>query len=405
MHPLRSVWENLNFAVASHIPGVEYGKIQGKDLTELVIPYNFFKGTNSLNYSMARTVCSRYGGSLPANITSLDKNANVEAIIRFSERESLNLRDMWLEKIEKIYLSSSTTCPLGRLYTVSSSFEIQQVDCAIKSSFICQISTSKQLKFLGLPPGIADEYDKMFHIVEGKGFELQSQYQLTIEYENFEIVFEKEFSTNKIYQLPIMDLGDLIGRKVWKLSSSDISSETVELTLSSCSEEQFTCSNGDCIELEKVCNYYLDCLDGTDESICDHILPIGSSYNKATSGAINGEIQKVGIDVMLDQILELTLAQNLMKVVLRVTVQWCDWRVKYKFLHNNETTRLGQNEIDMLWQPFVLMSGTVHDDEELFAFPKHSGTMTAEALDRGRRASIGSIEGREIHLSEGRLGK
>ena len=40
------------------------------------------------------------------------------------------------------------------------------------------------------------------------------------------------------------------------------------LTLTRCNEDEFTCNNGMCIDIEKRCNLKEDCQDKSDESNC-----------------------------------------------------------------------------------------------------------------------------------------
>ena len=37
-----------------------------------------------------------------------------------------------------------------------------------------------------------------------------------------------------------------------------------------CNEEQFTCKNGECIDLEWQCDRENDCYDGEDEELCNY---------------------------------------------------------------------------------------------------------------------------------------
>ena len=53
---------------------------------------------------------------------------------------------------------------------------------------------------------------------------------------------------------------------------------TTQLSLTSCSSLQFTCSDGLCLDLGRRCDGRTDCQDSSDELDC-RVLSIQSSYN------------------------------------------------------------------------------------------------------------------------------
>ncbi len=51
------------------------------------------------------------------------------------------------------------------------------------------------------------------------------------------------------------------------------------LTFSDCHPSKFTCSDGQCLDLERKCNSIVDCADGSDEAEC-HFLVVDKSYHR-----------------------------------------------------------------------------------------------------------------------------
>ena len=73
------------------------------------------------------------------------------------------------------------------------------------------------------------------------------------------------------------------------------------LTLSTCKETEFTCSNGLCIDIEKRCNARTDCRDKSDEVGCLRIKP-EKSYQKyiAPLPPLDQNSSKIIIEVSVD---------------------------------------------------------------------------------------------------------
>ena len=61
-----------------------------------------------------------------------------------------------------------------------------------------------------------------------------------------------------------------IGRHVWEFVLPT-GSQRVSLTLSVCHGGQFTCNNGQCIDLGEKCDSLVHCQDGSDELGCRYI--------------------------------------------------------------------------------------------------------------------------------------
>ena len=54
---------------------------------------------------------------------------------------------------------------------------------------------------------------------------------------------------------------------------------TLEMKLTACNHSQFTCNDGECVEMEKRCNQLADCKDASDELKCT-ILNLKEGYNR-----------------------------------------------------------------------------------------------------------------------------
>ena len=83
-----------------------------------------------------------------------------------------------------------------------------------------------------------------------------------------------------------------IGRHTWTFDDRlcDIQNgKPTKLTLTSCSEDQFTCTDGTCQALEHRCDLKADCPDRSDEELCKKVVfPKDYEKSLAPKHTVNG---------------------------------------------------------------------------------------------------------------------
>ena len=75
----------------------------------------------------------------------------------------------------------------------------------------------------------------------------------------------------------------MLGRTSWMIESDSPACNnrpyTTSLKLSGCGEEEFTCSDGQCINIAKRCDQIVNCMDESDEEDC-RLLVLKKGYKK-----------------------------------------------------------------------------------------------------------------------------
>ena len=95
----------------------------------------------------------------------------------------------------------------------------------------------------------------------------------------------------------------LLGRHDWTVyndthACSKGKPYTTQLKLTGCTEEQYTCMDGQCIGMNERCNQVVNCRDESDETNCN-ILVLKGSYNKNVPPIIS-DGDKVNVFISID---------------------------------------------------------------------------------------------------------
>ncbi|KAG0704991.1 Low-density lipoprotein receptor 1 [Chionoecetes opilio] len=157
------------------------------------------------------------------------------------------------------------------------------------------------------------------------------------------------------------------GTRAWTLSGQGEmcgrrAGDQVNLTLSVCQEDQFTCVDGTCVSLEQRCDLTRDCKDGSDETSCPLVLlPKGYRSLLPPPAPAPGqplplhvEIEVLGIPKVGGRTLALT-------ATLRLRVSWQDARLKYLNLKRHLGFNLVPPETaHAMWTPSLHVI-TAHD--------------------------------------------
>ena len=130
----------------------------------------------------------------------------------------------------------------------------------------------------------------------------------------------------------------------------------------------FTCNDGVCIPMSKMCDQTAHCQDESDEKDFKLVV-MKKNYNKNiapfTVNPANEKIESVQVNISTKviDILNLNKVQQSFEVKFGILLSWYDYRLVY---HNLKTSRIANrptvHEKDKLWIPNIVFDNTKFND-------------------------------------------
>ena len=129
--------------------------------------------------------------------------------------------------------------------------------------------------------------------------------------------------------------------------------EIVELMLTKCVNENFTCNDGQCISIEQRCDNVLNCRDESDEEGCE-ILDLRKNYNK-----FSAPITNVTVNITLEDIESIRESHSEIDLTVSISLNWTDARATYWNLKGNQIQdALQKQHIEKLWIPKLIFQNS-----------------------------------------------
>ena len=154
------------------------------------------------------------------------------------------------------------------------------------------------------------------------------------------------------------------GKLTWSVGNYTCNkgqTQEMELLLSTCYEDQFTCNDGTCIALEKRCDNEADCLDVSDEKQCKIVALDETKYLKDKTPPAREKGQKLKVVLSMDifNILAIQEVENIIVLKFDMEATWFDSRLDFYNLNRDSgMNTLIQAEKMKIWVPTILFSNT-----------------------------------------------
>ena len=347
----------------------------------------FFIVEERHDYKSASSICRSFGG----NVASLNF---IKLIEQWVVETNISLPSVWVEpKEKKDKNKSNLNCligilsPLKKLKTSSSS-------CDSLYNILCMSDRNTPIRI----NGIEELEDVPFYPVDdGEGLHIDS-FQNHYLYFNKKAAFLYNLGARHLYyEKPNEKISTFMGRNKWEYKDFDYEKDLggVTLSFSICKKFQFTCSSGQCIPLEKVCDLVSNCGDRTDEKVCNVGVKVKHGYEVQYSDAhgTTGKSQVAG-KLSLDQVEKVKIEDSKIDLVTTLYTKWVDKRLSFKFLAPNVTRTVLRSVFNDYWLPDIEIDGVEDSQKKVFSVLENHGDMTASTKTMGTPEVLDTYEGK-----------
>ena len=159
-----------------------------------------------------------------------------------------------------------------------------------------------------------------------------------------------------------------LGKHSWSVLNDECynGSYKAYLKLTGCNEYEYTCDDGQCVNMTRRCDQFPNCHDGSDEKDCKLIV-LNEGYNKGVPPFImkmynGGEIvpTAVNVSVNLFNVMSMDEVENTIDLKFEITMDWFDRRLTYNNLKPDHffLNKLDENDIRQIWLPLITYQNT-----------------------------------------------
>ena len=270
---------------------------------------------------------------------------------------------------------------------------------------MCSHTSTANLRLRGLCPGSAVDvyYKPMNKRKDIRELKLQGLIHTSIEYSEEKKIWMLDVIDSNVTGTSSASFATFtLGKHNWTIKGDEgCSSEDTyitELKMSGCQEENFTCNDGQCVEMDLRCNQFPDCRDESDERNCN-ILVLKDGYNKKVPPVNSSDPVDVSVSIDLLRLVDIDEEDYSIEIQFEITLVWKEKRATFQNLKKRDSLNtLSEKDIDTLWLPKVIYENT--DQKETTRLGSNweweTHLLVRREQEKGTMSGLESIDETEI---------
>ena len=265
---------------------------------------------------------------------------------------------------------------------------------------MCTNKPSSYLEFKGLCLGSAIDvhYKPINDLKDSRKLKLQGLKGTSIRYDNEEEMWILNMKDSNMTGMSKASHASFtLGKHNWTIEGdkgcNQGKSYVTELKMSGCQKKEFTCNDGQCVNMDQRCNQLADCRDESDENDCN-VLVLKHGYNKNVPPTSTGH-EKVNISVSINllKLVDIDEDDYSIEIQFKITLHWKENRATYHNLKENDNLNaLTQNDIETLWLPNVIYENTDQKETTRLGEFGNGEWKTKVVVMRKANSSAGGLE-------------
>ena len=347
---------------------INFNKIHFRELFAKSDSVTYFYINNERNvYSEASQICKRFGGEIP-------KATREEDIVLWTRNYKVGMSTFWLHSSKTL----EDACEIGMLSPTQKLISVPS-SCNNTCFVLCQTDSDTQIKLYGY---YEQKILRFSPIYENSMLVFDSFDKYVVLFDDDSTVKIINTEEQSFIERPLMHFSTFMGRHTWTIMPAE--KQTIVLSFSACGDTEFTCNNGDCVDVSKVCDLTNHCSDGTDENVCAASITPDDGYKFNYSEA-QGTTDKTEVHGVLNlkQIDKVNMEDSRIEIMASMRVTWSDKRLNFKFMSINKTSSIEEPEFRFYWLPDVIIGSVIQPDINKFSVVKNRGDMSAETFKDG----------------------